>query len=67
MKINEGSIDRSLRVVVGLALIAMVFVGPQSVWGWIGAVPLITGAVGICPLYSVLGLNTCSSSKKNSV
>lgn len=56
---NEGSLDRALRVIVGLALIAMVFVGPQIAWGWIGVVPLLTGLVGFCPLYRLVGLNTC--------
>lgn len=56
---NEGTLDRALRVIVGLALIAMVFVGPQIAWGWIGVVPLLTGLVGFCPLYRLVGLNTC--------
>lgn len=56
---NEGKIDRSLRVVLGLALISLVFVGPQTAWGWVGLVPLITGLIGNCPVYSLLGLNTC--------
>lgn len=59
MKTNEGTIDRALRVIVGLGLIAIVFVGPQTPWGWIGVVPLLTGVVGMCPLYSILGINTC--------
>jgi len=66
MKINEGNIDRVLRIIVGIALIAMVFVGPQTIWGWVGIVPFITGVIGICPLYSVLGINTCPISQKNS-
>ncbi|MEZ6004310.1 MAG: DUF2892 domain-containing protein [Planctomycetota bacterium] len=57
---NEGTIDRALRVIVGAALIAMVFVGPKAPWGWIGVVPLLTGLIGFCPLYKVLGINTCS-------
>ncbi len=60
---NEGMIDRALRVIFGLALLALVFVGPQTPWGWIGLVPLVTGLVGICPLYSVLGINTCPMKK----
>ena len=56
---NEGTLDRALRVILGLVLIALVFVGPQTPWGWIGLVPLLTGMVGMCPLYSVLGINTC--------
>lgn len=57
---NEGTIDRALRVVFGLVVLSLVFVGPQTTWGWIGLVPLVTGLVGFCPLYSVLGINTCS-------
>lgn len=58
-KTNEGTIDRVLRVLVGLALIAIVFVGPQTPWGWVGLVPLLTGLVGTCPLYTLLGIRTC--------
>ncbi|HPF15820.1 MAG: DUF2892 domain-containing protein [Planctomycetes bacterium] len=60
---NEGSIDRVVRVLVGAALIAMVYVGPKAAWGWIGLVPLITGLVGFCPAYKLLGMNTCSAKK----
>ena len=56
---NEGKIDRILRVVVGLALISLVFIGPKTLWGLIGLVPLITGAIGFCPVYPILGINTC--------
>ena len=56
---NEGKIDRVLRVIVGAALLSLVFVGPQTAWGWIGLVPLLTGLIGICPVYSLFGLNTC--------
>ncbi|PJG48445.1 hypothetical protein CAF53_09495 [Sphingobium sp. LB126] len=59
MSRNEGTIDRLLRVIVGLVLIALVFVGPRSAWGWIGVVPLLTGLVGMCPIYSLLGIKTC--------
>ena len=59
MSRNEGSLDRAARVILGLVLISLVFVGPQTAWGWVGIVPLLTGLVGICPLYSVLGLKTC--------
>lgn len=58
-KSNVGGIDRVLRIVVGLALIALVFVGPQTPWGWLGLVPLLTGFVRTCPLYSLIGLSTC--------
>lgn len=60
---NVGGIDRILRIVVGLVLIALVFVGPKIVWGWIGLVPLITGLFSTCPLYSLIGLNTCPMAK----
>ncbi len=59
MKRNEGNLDRVLRVVLGLVLLSLVFVGPQTPWGWVGIIPLATGLVGFCPLYRILGLNTC--------
>lgn len=59
MKVNEGVIDRSQRVVLGLVLIGLAVTGTVRVWGYIGIVALLTGAVGICPLYSLLGINTC--------
>ena len=61
---NEGTIDRAIRIVLGLGLLSIVFVGPQSPLGWIGLVPLATGLLGFCPLYKVIGLNTCSLPKK---
>lgn len=57
---NIGSTDRIIRIIVGLALISLVFVGPQTPWGWIGVVPLLTALIGWCPPYSLLGINTCS-------
>jgi hypothetical protein len=56
---NEGTLDRVMRVVVGLALITLVFTGPQTAWGWIGIVPLVTGLIGFCPVYRLFGINTC--------
>jgi hypothetical protein len=56
---NVGGIDRVLRIIVGLALLALVFVGPQTPWGWIGIVPLATGLIGWCPPYALFGWNTC--------
>jgi len=56
---NEGSLDRLLRVIVGLVLISLVFVGPHTPWGWVGIVPLLTGIVGFCPAYTLLGIRTC--------
>jgi hypothetical protein len=59
MKSNVGGIDRILRVVLGLALIGMAAFGVIGAWGWIGLVPLLTAAMGYCPLYTVLGFSTC--------
>ena len=60
MSRNVGGIDRILRILVGLGLISIVFVGPQTQWGWIGVIPLFTALVGFCPAYRLIGLNTCS-------
>lgn len=59
MSANVGGIDRILRVLVGLALLALTLTGQVGVWGWIGLVPLGTGLLKFCPLYRVLGMNTC--------
>jgi len=56
---NVGNTDRAFRVILGIGLIALVFVGPQTVWGWVGVIPLLTAFVGSCPLYALLGVNTC--------
>lgn len=61
---NEGMVDRSIRVILGVVLISLVFIGPQSPWGWVGLVPLITGIIGFCPLYKIIGLNTCPITQK---
>lgn len=64
MKKNVGGIDRVLRIVLGLVLIALTLVGTIGVWGWIGVVPLATGLFKFCPLYSMVGINSCPLSKK---
>ena len=61
MNINEGTIDRVVRVVIGIGLLALVFVGPKTWLGLIGLVPLVTGIVGFCPLYRVIGIRTCAA------
>jgi len=58
-KTNVGGIDRILRILAGLVLLGLTLAGSVGVWGWIGLVPLATGLLGTCPLYSVLGFNTC--------
>jgi hypothetical protein len=63
MKTNVGGIDRILRIVVGLALIALALSGTIGVWGWIGVVPLATGLFRVCPAYSLIGVNTCPMKK----
>lgn len=59
MKANVGSIDRILRVLVGLALIGLTLTGTIGLWGWLGVVPLATGLIGWCPPYALLGISTC--------
>lgn len=61
MKVNMASWDRAARVVLGLILIVLSLTGTIGLWGWIGVVPVLTGLVGSCPLYSILGIKTCKS------
>lgn len=56
---NVGGIDRILRAGIGLVLIALVFVGPQTPWGWLGVIPLATAIIGWCPAYLPFGIKTC--------
>ena len=64
MKMNVGNIDRILRIVIGLALIALAATSTVGVWGYIGIIPLLTGIFKFCPAYSLLGINTCPMDKK---
>ncbi|MAC99801.1 MULTISPECIES: YgaP family membrane protein [Pseudomonas] len=59
MKANVGTIDRVLRILVGVLLIALTLTGTIGLWGWIGLVPLATGVLRFCPLYPLLGISTC--------
>jgi hypothetical protein len=61
MKTNEGNLDRGVRVVAGLALIGLAATGTVGMWGYIGIVPLLTGSIGWCPVYTLLGINTCAA------
>lgn len=58
---NIGNLERIVRAVVGLGLISLVFIGPQTPWGWVGLVPLATALIGWCPPYALLGINTCGN------
>lgn len=63
MKQNVHNIERGVRIVAGLVLISLVFIGPKSMWGWLGAIPLTTGLLGWCPPYAMLGISTCGMKK----
>ena len=63
MKLNEGTIDRVIRVIAGLALIALAATGTVGMWGWIGIMPLLTGTIGFCPGYAIFGVSTCPMKK----
>lgn len=63
MKMNEGTIDRALRVIAGLVLITLAATGTVGIWGWIGIMPLLTGTIGFCPAYTIIGVSTCPMKK----
>ena len=55
---NVGMLDRAIRLALGILLVALVFTGPHTPWGWIGLIPLLTGIAGTCPVYGMLGIST---------
>ncbi len=57
--VTEHPIERVVRILIGLGVVSLVFIGPKTMWGWLGLLPIVTGATGICPLYTVLGISTC--------
>ena len=63
MKTNEGPIDRIVRIIAGVGILSLAFVGPKTPWAYVGLVPLVTGIIGMCPLYTLLGISTCRSCK----
>jgi hypothetical protein len=65
MKCNVGGLDRVFRVVVGLGLLSLVFVGPKTAWGWLGVLPLLTGIFRFCPAYLPFGFSTYCDCKEN--
>jgi len=64
MKVNIHSTERVARVLIGLVLVSLAFVGPASLWFLLGLIPLLTGLIGWCPPYAMLGINTCRIAKK---
>lgn len=62
---NEAKVERAIRVVLGAALLTLTFVGPKTLWGLVGLVPLVTGLLGSCPLYTLFGISTCPVAKKS--
>ena len=63
MKTNEGPTERILRIVAGIGILSLAFVGPKTPWAYLGIVPLATGIIGMCPLYALFGISTCRSCK----
>ncbi|GAB4487695.1 MAG: DUF2892 domain-containing protein [Thermodesulfovibrionales bacterium] len=61
MKKNVGRLERAVRIIAGLAILSLAFVGPQSAWAYLGIVPLLTGITGFCPPYALLGISTCKN------
>ncbi|MGC2774278.1 MAG: DUF2892 domain-containing protein [Bradyrhizobium sp.] len=58
---NVGKIDRLIRIIVGLAILSLTVIGPQTLWGLLGLIPLGTALIGWCPPYAMLGINTCGT------
>ena len=61
---NIHPVERGIRIVLGVVLLSLIFVGPKTWWGLLGLVPLVTGLVGSCPPYTLFGISTCSIGKK---
>jgi len=60
---NVGNIDRAVRIIAGLALVGLAVTHTLGVWAWIGVIPLVTGIIGWCPAYKLVGINTCGMKK----
>mgnify|MGYP003449428507 len=61
---NEGTVDRAVRVIAGIAMVSLAFVGPKTPWGYLGLLPIVTGLLGSCPAYTLFGLSTCPMKKR---
>ncbi len=64
---NEHTVERVVRVVLGLAIVSLAFIGPQTPWAWLGLIPVVTGALGSCPIYTVFGVSTCAIQPKKKI
>ncbi len=62
--VNEGTVDRAVRVVAGVAILSLAFIGPKTPWAYLGALPIVTGLLGTCPLYTLFGWSTCPIQKR---
>jgi len=65
MKKNIGGIDKFIRIAAGLGILSLAFIGPETRWGYLGLVPLVTGFIGWCPPYALLGISTCKTCKQS--
>jgi len=63
MKKNVGAVERVIRIIAGIAILSLAFIGPKSPWAYLGIIPLATGLIGWCPPYALLGISTCKISK----
>lgn len=63
MKKNIGGIERAIRILVGLGIISLAFIGPKTPWAYLGIIPVLTGLIGWCPPYAIFGISTCKSCK----
>ena len=66
MKKNIGNVERIVRVVLGIVVVSLAFVGPRSSWAFLGIIPIVTGLIGYCPPYALLGIDTTSSARQSS-
>ncbi len=66
MNVNVGLLERAFRIALGMGILSLTIVGPQTAWGYLGLVPLLTGVTGWCPPYSILGINTCKRCRNHS-
>jgi len=61
MNRNIGGVERAIRIIAGIAILSLAFVGPRSPWAWLGIIPPATGLIGWCPPYALFGISTCKT------